>query len=77
MPRVVKIEKKPLKNNNAWMIVSPQRGLRLRLIVGVFFSTFFSISSAMKLILPKSLFTANYLPSPIGEGRYRLLIYSW
>jgi hypothetical protein len=42
------MEKKPLKNNNPWMIVSPQRGLRRKLIVDAFFSRFFNVNSAMK-----------------------------
>jgi hypothetical protein len=48
MPMVVKMEKKPLKNNKPWMMVSPQRGLRRKLIVDAFFSTFFNVIAVMK-----------------------------
>jgi hypothetical protein len=36
------MEKKPLKNNNPWMMVSPQRGLRRKLLIDAFFSKVFS-----------------------------------
>jgi hypothetical protein len=43
------MEKKPLKNNNDCMMVSPQRGLRCKLITDAFFSTLsFNDNSAMK-----------------------------
>jgi hypothetical protein len=71
---VVKIEKKPLKNNRPWMMVSPQRGLRRKLFTDAFLSKVFSRDkSAMKAPPVKSKydvpFTANYLPSSNRGGK--------